>query len=191
MSSAAVQAFIAFLRCEAQQAEERAKSLRATAAAIEANTLEGRCDHRTTVFHESRKADLFFYFSFTAGIKKRKRDPSITNSKSIKTHSAYTMFVHENFELIRKDHADLATREIISMLARQWGSTSEEEKQIWKYRAEQSRDEPFPTIPGILPEVPDIGDDTSDEDDDVDDVDEESGGGKRRATRKDGVAVSV
>lgn len=31
------QAFIAFLRCEATQAEERGKALRATAAAIEAN----------------------------------------------------------------------------------------------------------------------------------------------------------
>ena len=41
MSNVAVQAFIAFLRCEAQQAEERAKSLRTTAATIEANSLEG------------------------------------------------------------------------------------------------------------------------------------------------------
>lgn len=39
--SDAAQAFIAFLRCEATQAEERAKSLRATAAAIEANNLKG------------------------------------------------------------------------------------------------------------------------------------------------------
>ena len=37
----AAQAFIAFLRCEATQAEERAKSLRATAATIEANSVEG------------------------------------------------------------------------------------------------------------------------------------------------------
>ena len=40
--SGAAQAFIAFLRCEATQSEERAKSLRATAAAIEANNLEGQ-----------------------------------------------------------------------------------------------------------------------------------------------------
>ena len=39
--SGVAQAFIAFLRCEAIQAEERAKSLRATAAAIEANNLDG------------------------------------------------------------------------------------------------------------------------------------------------------
>ena len=36
MTSAA-HAFIAFLKCEANNAEERAKSLRATAAVIEAN----------------------------------------------------------------------------------------------------------------------------------------------------------
>jgi len=38
----AAQAFIAFLKCEASQAEERAKSLRATAAAIEANAHGGK-----------------------------------------------------------------------------------------------------------------------------------------------------
>ena len=37
MGSSSVQAFIAFLKTEAQQAEERARSLRATAATIEAN----------------------------------------------------------------------------------------------------------------------------------------------------------
>lgn len=42
-NNVATHAFIAFLRCEAQQAEERAKSLRATAATIEANSLEGKC----------------------------------------------------------------------------------------------------------------------------------------------------
>ena len=38
----AAQAFIAFLKCEATQAEERAQQLRATAAAIEANAHEGK-----------------------------------------------------------------------------------------------------------------------------------------------------
>lgn len=35
--NAAIQAWISYLRCEANAAEERAKSLRATAAVIEAN----------------------------------------------------------------------------------------------------------------------------------------------------------
>jgi hypothetical protein len=38
----ASQAFIAYLRVEASSAEERAKKLRATAAAIEANAHEGK-----------------------------------------------------------------------------------------------------------------------------------------------------
>ena len=41
--SDAAKAFISFLRCEAKQAEDRARSLRATAAIIEANNLEGEC----------------------------------------------------------------------------------------------------------------------------------------------------
>ena len=39
--SDAPRAFISFLLCEAKQAEERARSLRATAAAIEAKNTEG------------------------------------------------------------------------------------------------------------------------------------------------------
>ncbi len=37
----APRAFISFLLCEAKQAEERARSLRATAATIEAKNIEG------------------------------------------------------------------------------------------------------------------------------------------------------
>lgn len=108
----------------------------------------------------------------TAGRKKRKRQTS--------SHTAYTLFVHENFELIKKDNPELASKDIISALARQWAGTSEDEKQIWKYRAEQTRHEPYPTNPGLMPDVPD----TDDELDDDDETDEDTGGGKRRATTR-------
>jgi hypothetical protein len=39
--SDAARAFISLLLCEAKQAEDRARSLRATAATIEAKTVEG------------------------------------------------------------------------------------------------------------------------------------------------------
>jgi hypothetical protein len=42
----AAQAFIAFLRVEASSSEDRARSLRATAAAIEANAHEGKSSRR-------------------------------------------------------------------------------------------------------------------------------------------------
>ena len=49
-----VHAFIAFLNCEASQAEERAKSLRNTAAVIEANNKDsaatGECPMLQVVF---------------------------------------------------------------------------------------------------------------------------------------------
>jgi len=46
--SAAAEAFIAFLRCEALQSEARAKQLRATAAAIEMNAERSKCDYDST-----------------------------------------------------------------------------------------------------------------------------------------------
>ena len=40
--SDAARAFVSFLLCEAKQAEDKARSLRATAATIEANNLEAQ-----------------------------------------------------------------------------------------------------------------------------------------------------
>lgn len=50
-------------------------------------------------------------------------------------HTAYTMFVMENYEAIRKSNADMPSKEIISMVARQWAQVSDEEKELWKERA--------------------------------------------------------
>lgn len=49
---------------------------------------------------------------------------------------------------MRKDHAELPTREILSIIEQQWASIGQEEKQIWRYRSEQSHKHPLPTIPG-------------------------------------------
>ena len=69
--SGTAQAFIAFLHCEATQAEERAKSLRATAAAIEANNLKRkrrRDDGSATKEHNAYsmflKGKILFLSSF-------------------------------------------------------------------------------------------------------------------------------
>jgi hypothetical protein len=84
-----------------------------------------------------------------AGRKKKRKHSSVAKNRN-EAQSAFSLFVHENFELMKKDHADMPTPEIMSILDRQWASTSEEEKQIWRYRAEQSQKEHFPTIPGLL-----------------------------------------
>jgi hypothetical protein len=88
--NAAIQAWIAYLRCEAAQAEERAKSLRATAAVIEANngSADGKRIHVTAVtmlLNSDRRLLLYLQGSK----RKRKRD----SSKPKRAHTAYTLFV--------------------------------------------------------------------------------------------------
>jgi hypothetical protein len=83
MSSAA-QAFIAFLRCEATQSDERARSLRATAAAIEANNLEGAC--RSSGVHllfcvSSWKIQPHFFGIFLIGRKKKRKRDAVTKPR--------------------------------------------------------------------------------------------------------------
>jgi hypothetical protein len=45
------------------------------------------------------------------------------------------MFVMENYDAIKKNNAEMPSKEIISMVARQWAQVSEEEKALWKERA--------------------------------------------------------
>lgn len=56
-------------------------------------------------------------------------------SKPKRQHTAYTMFVQENYDAIKKNHAEMPSKDIIAMVARQWGQISEEEKELWKQRA--------------------------------------------------------
>ena len=100
--------------------------------------------------------------------------------------------MHENLEFIRKEQTEQQQQqqqpspEILSLLARLWGTMSEEEKQEWKFRAEQSPTEPYPTIPGVLLDIPDV-----DEDSDNDGVEEGHGGKKRQGTRRNGPRISL
>jgi hypothetical protein len=62
---------------------------------------------------------------------RRKRDPSRTKRQ----HTAYTLFVQENFEAIKKNNPDMPPKDIISMVAQQWSEVSGEERELWKQRA--------------------------------------------------------
>lgn len=74
-----------------------------------------------------------FCFPATDGSrKKRKRDPG----KPKRQQTAYTCFVSENYELIKKNHdPNMPSKDVIALIARQWAATSEEEKVLWKERA--------------------------------------------------------
>jgi len=120
----AVQGFIAFLRCEASIAEERSLRLRATAASIEANANSGS----------------------GAGRRKRKREQQQAASRPKRAHhTGYSLFVQEYYDSVRKsaDAASggsrMASKDIISLVARKWSEIGDLEKQAWQYRAEQLR----------------------------------------------------
>lgn len=151
------QAFIAFLRCEANQAEERARSLRATATTIEANSSEvGR--------------------SPGGGLKKKRK----RETKTKRAPTAYTLFVHENYEMIKKTQGDenMPSRDIISLVAQQWAQTSETEKQMWQFRAEQMKNASSANtalthqVEDEIPELPS-----------PDHASNNDGGGKRKARK--------
>lgn len=100
---------IAFLQCEANLADERAKALRATASLIEA---------------------------------KERKKRRLAGGSQKKQHTAFTLFVQENFEQIKNsaESASLESKDIIAVVARQWAEMSFEEKQAWKERAASIKD---------------------------------------------------
>lgn len=67
-----------------------------------------------------------------APVTKCKRD-----EKSKRVHLAYSEFIKVNIEQFKKSHPDVPAREVVSIMSQQWTNTSEEEKNIWRFRAEQ------------------------------------------------------
>jgi len=59
------------------------------------------------------------------------------DEKSKRVHLAYSEFIKVNIEQFKKSHPDVPAREVVSIISRQWTNTSEEEKNIWRFRAEQ------------------------------------------------------
>jgi hypothetical protein len=98
------------------------------------------------------------------------------------------LFVHENYEIIKKNHADVPSKDIISIMARQWASISDEEKQIWKYRADQMKDQ-YAVIDASAPGgMAAMNDQSETMEDDIQEAFSDDGGGKKRATIKKVIA---
>jgi len=83
--------------------------------------------------------------------KKRKRGESGeggANDKRKRSHTGYTLFVHENYETIKKSHQGsgngaeppMNSKEIMSLVARQWSEAGDEERQTWQDRAERLKE---------------------------------------------------
>jgi hypothetical protein len=79
---------------------------------------------------------------------------------SKRQHTAYTLFVQEVYPGVRAQYQDFQSKDIIGLVARQWASIPEVEKQVWKERAMASH------------EQLDVDEDDDEDDDDEDDEDE-------------------
>jgi hypothetical protein len=129
-------ALVAYLRCEADMSELKAKRLREQAAALahefgDANfdVLEPEemapLDENGVPRYRGRKRGR------KARTRKRKHDPR----RPKRQHTAYTLFVQENYQSIRTQYPELQSKEIIGLVARHWAAVSDLEKQAWKSRA--------------------------------------------------------
>jgi HMG-box domain len=63
--------------------------------------------------------------------RKRRHDPN----RPKRQHTAYTLFVQENYPSIRNQYPELQSKDIIGLIVRQWAEVSDLERQAWKQRA--------------------------------------------------------
>jgi hypothetical protein len=104
--------------------------------------------------------------------KKRKRQSNPNRQK--RQHTAYTLFVQENYPGVRSQFPDLQSKDIIAMVARQWAEVPEAEKLVWKERAVdthyQADDEDDDQQHEDLLEGEDDEEEDEDEDEEAEDV---------------------
>jgi hypothetical protein len=76
------------------------------------------------------------YMGLKRGRKMRERKRRANPARGKRQHTAYTLFVKETYPLLRQEHVDWPSKDIISLVAKQWSSAvSVEDKKVWKERA--------------------------------------------------------
>ena len=134
--AASTAALVAYLRCEADLSELKAKRLREQAAALAAEY----GDVNYTILEPEEMAPLDEhgipkYRGRKRGRKARKRKRRHDPNRPKRQHTAYTLFVQENYPSIRNQYPELQSKDIIGLVARQWAEVSDLEQQAWKQRA--------------------------------------------------------
>jgi hypothetical protein len=77
--------------------------------------------------------------------RKRGRKPKLRKRKSNpnrrkRQHTAYTLFVKEIYPDVKIQHPDWPSKDVISIVAKQWATVPAAEKQKWKLRAQATHD---------------------------------------------------
>jgi hypothetical protein len=69
--------------------------------------------------------------------RKRKANPN----RRKRQHTGYTLFMQETYPGIKADHSNLPSKDIIAILAKQWGDVGPIEKAEWKAKAQATHDD--------------------------------------------------
>jgi hypothetical protein len=80
---------------------------------------------------------LFYASAANRRDKKRKRETPDLDKANKRAHTGYTLYVHENYVSMKSTQGGIPSKEILSLLARQWAEVDEQEKDAWQYKADQ------------------------------------------------------
>lgn len=127
-------AIIAFLRMEAKQLEERARSLRDYADKLAAGEAATSPDYELAPLDEH---GIPKYKGKKRGRKPKKRKRVRNPNAPKRKHTAYTLYVQETYPKLKKEYPQpkFQSKDLIAMVAKQWKEMSDQEKKVWKERA--------------------------------------------------------
>jgi hypothetical protein len=120
------------------------KALSATLTKSMLNTLPGEVAEKFELDEEEFKAFLNEYLSNQLQIKQKRVMPRGTNGKG--RIGAYMVFSGEHRPEIKEENPDMTGEEVRTLLSKDWGALSDEEKAEWKAKADKiNEDNGLPT----------------------------------------------
>lgn len=136
----ATSALVDYLRMEADFAEEKARKLRQQAASLaqrfgvsEAAQLAYEIDPGEMPPLDENGVPR--YKGKKRGRKPKPRKRKANPNRRKRQHTGYTLYMQECYPVIKEENAELASKDIIAMLAKQWAEMVPDEKSNWKARA--------------------------------------------------------
>jgi len=139
-------ALVAYLRMEADLADEKAKRLRAQAAALSeqfgvTDEMQSQYELNPDQLPPMDENGVPKYRGKKRGRKPKPRKRKLDPNRRKRQHTAYTLFVQEIYPGVKAQHPDLPSKDVISIVAKQWKEFSADEKKDWKLRAKATHEE--------------------------------------------------
>ena len=134
-------ALVAYLRMEADLADEKAIRLRAQAEALShqfgvTEELQSQYELNPDQLAPLDERGVPKYKGKKRGRKPKPRKRKLDPNRRRRQHTAYTLFVQEIYPGVKAQHPDLQSKEVISIVAKQWKEQlTADEKRDWKLRA--------------------------------------------------------